>query len=157
MGTTVLVPTDFKNDAIDRLKVILQAQNDQCLNVILIHGIYLSNSISELLFFDEMDLKLELAGRDFLKQLDELVQELSSKMESIRLVLFTGFTQSAFDQFAEANRVDRIIIPTGRKLDCSHKKSKDILPFLQQSKVSKQRVALEIKSFLNASLQIKQI
>lgn len=157
METTVLIPTDFRSDAIDKARTLLQSLNEQRLNVILVHSVYLSTSISELLFFDEVDLKIELAGRSFLDQLNELEQELNPKVESIRLFLFSGFTQNAFDQFLEANKVDRIIIPTGIELDFSHPKSRDIRPYLRQSKVSKQFVALEIRSFMDPSFQIKSV
>lgn len=141
MAATILIPTDFKVSSIESLKALLQFQNEDSLNVLLVHGIYLSNSISDLLFFDQSDLKIEMAGKEFLNKLIDLEKELGSKVKSIQVTFFSGLRQSSFDQFAEANQVDRIIIPYELEFDWSHKKSMDILPFLHKSKIAKQLVA----------------
>lgn len=153
MGTTILIPTDFKTASLEPLKALLQFQHEDSLNVLLIHGIYLSNSISDLLFFDESDLKIEMAGKVFLNQLMELEKELGPKVKSIRIAFFSGFTQRSFDQFTEANQVDRIIIPYELEFDWSHKKSMDILPFLQKSKITKQLIAWDHNQYSGKSNQ----
>lgn len=141
MGATILIPSDFKVSSLEPLKALLQFQSEDSVNVLLVHGIYLSNSISDLLFFDQSDLKLELAGREFLSKLYDLEKEMGAKVASIQVVFFSGFTQSSFEQFTETNKVDRIIIPYELKFDWSHKKSMDILPFLHKSKLEKQLIA----------------
>ncbi len=153
MGATILIPTDFKVSSMEPLKALLQFQNEDSLNVLLVHGIYLSNSISDLLFFDQSDLKIEMAGKEFLNKLTELEKELGSKVKSIRVVFFSGFRQSSFDQFAEANKVDRVIIPYELEFDWSHKKSMDILPFLHKSKITKQLVAWDNNHYSSKSNQ----
>lgn len=141
MGATILIPTDFKVSSLEPLKALLQFQNEDSINVLLVHGIYLSNSISDLLFFDQSDLKIELAGKQFLKKLYDLEMEMGSKVASIQIAFFSGFTQSSFEQFTETNKVDRIIIPYELDFDWSHKKSMDVLPFLHKSKIKKQLIA----------------
>lgn len=153
MGATILIPTDFKGTSIEPLKALLQFQDEDSLNVLLVHGIYLSNSISDLLFFDQSDLKIEMAGREFLNKLIELEKELGPKVKSIQVRFFSGLRQSSFDQFAEANNVDRIIIPYELKFDWSHKKSMDILPFLHKSKITKQLVAWDNNHYSSESNQ----
>ncbi|WP_343748674.1 hypothetical protein [Fluviicola sp.] len=153
MGATILIPTDFKVSSLEPLRALLQFQNEDALNVLLVHGIYLSNSIPDLLFFDESDLKIEMAGKEFLKQLMDLEKELGTKVKSIRIAFFSGFTQSSFDQFTEVNQVDRIIIPYELEFDWSHKKSMDILPFLQKSKVTKQLIAWDNNQYSSKSNQ----
>lgn len=153
MGATILIPTDFKVSSLEPLKALLQFQDDESLNVLLVHGIYLSNSIPDLLFFDESDLKIEMAGKPFLNELMALEKELGSKVKSIRIAFFSGFTQSSFDQFAEANKIERIIIPYELEFDWSHKKSMDILPFLQKSKITKQLIAWDNNQYSSKSNQ----
>lgn len=153
MGATILIPTDFKDSSLEPLKALVQFQNEDAINVLLVHGIYLSNSISDLLFFDQSDLKIELAGKPFLNKLYEMEKELGSKVKSIQILFFSGFTQHAFEQFAETHRVDRIIIPYELEFDWSHKKSMDILPFLHKSKIKKQLIAWDNNQYSNKSNQ----
>lgn len=153
MGTTILIPTDFNTSSLEPLKSLLQFQKEDSIRVILVHGIYQSNSISDLLFFDQSDLKLEMAGKEFLGKLYKLEGELTPKVESIQVLFFSGFTNHSFDQFAEANGVDRIIIPYELEFDWSHKKSMDILPFLKKSKITKQLIAWDNNEYSNKSNQ----
>jgi len=153
MATTILIPTDFKGSSLEPLKALLQFQPEDSINVLLVHGIYLSNSISDLLFFDQSDLKIEMAGKEFLKSLYDLEIELSPKVTSIQIAFFNGFTQSSFDHFTETNRIDRIIIPYELHFDWSHKKSMDIIPFLHKSKVRKQLIAWDTNQYSNKSNQ----
>lgn len=153
MGTTILIPTDFKVSSMEPLKALLQFQTEDSINVLLVHGIYLSNSISDLLFFDQSDLKIEMAGKEFLKKLYDLEKELVPKVASIQIVFFSGFTQSSFEQFTETNKVDRIIIPYELRFDWSHKKSMDVIPFLHKSKIKKQLIAWDTNQYSNKSNQ----
>lgn len=154
MSTTILIPTDFKVSSLEPLKALLQFQAEDSINVLLIHGIYLSNSISDLLFFDQSDLKIEMAGKEYLSKLYDLEKELTPKVASIQIVFFSGFTHSSFEQFTETNKVDRIIIPYELNFDWSHKKSMDVIPFLQKSKVKKQLIAWDTNQYSNKSNQI---
>jgi hypothetical protein len=154
MGATILIPTDFNISSLEPLKALLQFQNEDAIHVLLIHGIYQSNSISDLLFFDQCDLKIELAGKEFLSKLTDLEKVLGSKVASIQIVFFSGFTQSSFDQFIETNKVDRIIIPYELAFDWSHKKSMDILPFLHKSKIKKQLIAWDNNQYSDKSNQL---
>lgn len=154
MGATILIPTDFNVSSLEPLKALLQFQNEDSIHVLLVHGVYQSNSISDLLFFDQSDLKIELAGKEFLSKLHDLEKELKSKVASIRIAFFSGFTQSSFEQFTETNKVDRIIIPYEIPFDWSHKKSMDILPFLHRSKIRKQLIAWDNNQYSNKSNQL---
>lgn len=151
MGATILIPTDFKVSSLEPLKALLQFQNEDSINVLLVHGIYLSNSISDLLFFDQSDLKIEMAGKQFLNKLYELEKTLGPKVSSIQIVFFSGFTQSSFEQFTGTHKVDKIIIPYELNFDWSHKKSMDILPFLHKSKIAKQLIAWDNNQYSNES------
>jgi hypothetical protein len=154
MGATILIPTDFNVSSLEPLKALLQFQDEDSIHVLLVHGIYQSNSISDLLFFDQSDLKIELAGKKFLSKLHDLEKELKSKVASIQITFFSGFTQSSFEQFTETYKVDRIVIPYEIPFDWSHKKSMDILPFLHKSKIRKQLVAWDNNQYSNKSNQL---
>lgn len=154
MGATILIPTDFKVSSLEPLKALIQFQKEDSIQVLLVHGIYQSNSISDLLFFDQSDLKIELAGKEFLSKLSDLEKELGSKVSSIQIAFFSGFTQSSFEQFTETNSVDKIIIPYELEFDWSHKKSMDILPFLHKSKIRKQLIAWDNNQYSSKSNQV---
>ncbi len=153
MGTTILIPTDFKVSSLEPLKALLQFQQEDSIKVLLVHGIYLSNSISDLLFFDQSDLKIEMAGKEYLRKLYDLEKELGSKVASIQVVFFSGFTQSSFEQFTETNKIDRIVIPYELNFDWSHKKSMDVIPFLHKSKIKKQLIAWDNNQYSSKSNQ----
>lgn len=153
MGATILIPTDFKVSSLEPLKALLQFQNEDSINVLLVHGIYLSNSISDLLFFDHSDLKIEMAGKEFLNKLYYMEKALGAKVGYIQIAFFSGFTQSSFEQFTETNKVDRIIIPYELNFDWSNRKSMDILPFLHRSKITKQLIAWDNNQHSNRSNQ----
>ncbi len=153
MATTILIPTDFKVSSLEPLKALLQFQAEDSINVLLVHGIYLSNSISDLLFFDQSDLKIEMAGKEYLQKLGEMEKELGAKVASVHIVFFSGFTQSSFEQFTETNKIDRIVIPYELNFDWSHKKSMDVIPFLHKSKIKKQLIAWDTNQYSNKSNQ----
>ncbi len=138
MGTKIVIPSDLKLTSIDHLRSILQFQSENELQVVLLHGIYPSNSISELLFFDKSDLKLAIAGRDFMKQIALLEDELGSKVKNIQVDFFAGFTQSSFNDYLETTKVDRVLIPNDFQFNWSHRQSMDVLPFLEKCKITKQ-------------------
>lgn len=138
MGTKIVIPSDLKLSSLEHLRSILQFQSENELQVILLHGIYLSNSISDLLFFDKSDLKLDIAGREFMKKLEQLEDELGNKVKSIQVDFFSGFTQSSFNNYLAAVKAEKVVIPNDFHFDWSHKKSMDILPYFTKCSIAKQ-------------------
>lgn len=150
MSTTVLIPTDFSMDSIESLRSLLLFQKEQKMRVLLIHGVHLGNSITELLFFDQKELKYEMAGRRFLNALENLEEELHNYVDDIQILFFTGATQSNFNHFVEANGIDRIIIPSEGAFDWSDRRSINIVPYLQKANVRKQVITWKKDPVTNA-------
>lgn len=144
METVVVIPSDLKMKSLDSLKSILQFQTEDRIHVILLHGVYLSNSISDLLFFDRTELKLHLAEKKFLLELLKLEQEMKPRLVDIQIEFFSGFTQSSFNAFMSTLGVDKIIIPQHFEFDWSNKKSMNILPFLLNSKLDKHLISSDV-------------
>jgi len=138
MGKKIIIPSDLKLSSIEHLRSILQFQSENDMQVILLHGIYLSNSISDLLFFDKSDLKLEIAGSRFMQRINDLEDELGPMVQGIQVDFFSGFTQSSFNNYLSAVKADKVIIPNDFRFDWSHKKSMDILPYFMNCQISKQ-------------------
>lgn len=154
MGTKIVIPSDLKLSSIEHLRSVLQFQSESNLQVVLLHGIYLSNSITDLLFFDKTDLKLEIAGREFMKELRALENELGNKVKSIQVDFFSGFTQSSFNNYLSAIKADKAVIPNDFPFDWSYKKSMDILPYFMKCTISKQYLSSSRNSVERATERV---
>jgi hypothetical protein len=111
MFKTILVPIDFSVECLNTLKLALQKEEGNRVNVILIYSETLNSSISDLLFYKPLKQIKQLTNKEF----DEAITIIKNRYESlihiIRFELFHGKTTQAFKLFAEANKVDMIYVP----------------------------------------------
>jgi hypothetical protein len=136
MEKTIVIPTDFTFQSLNVLKTVLNENNkDIKYNVILLHGIDLSDSIRDLLFFSKSKLINSLTNIEFDEACEVIRNKFTSQMSGFKLDLFTGFTQTAFNNYLEANEVDEVYI-SNLSLGMPHKKSFDLIPYIQKSKVA---------------------
>ncbi|MFN3639952.1 MAG: hypothetical protein ACK4UK_03460 [Flavobacterium sp.] len=136
MRKTVLIPTDFSIESLTVLKNFLHQADDQyTYDIILLHGTYLSDSISDLLFFSKGKILKELTNEAFEEACMILKNKFASKINSLRKDLYTGYTQSAFNSYVDANRITVACIPANFQWNLSNKKSFDLMPFINKSDV----------------------
>jgi hypothetical protein len=134
MKKTVLIPTDFTIDSLQILKKLLCNPNDELkYDIILVHGINLSDSISDLLYFSKKEIVEEMLSKDFDNALQIVKNKYNSIINSIRIELFSGYNGLAFDNFIEANKVDFAYIPNSYNYQLNNKKSVDIIPYINKS------------------------
>jgi len=149
MRKTILVPTDFSVESLHVLKNVLSnSKEGEIFNVILLHGVHLNDSITDLMFFSKGKMLRSLTNPEFEEACAILKNKFDSKVNSIRKDLFTGFTQATFDNYVEANRIDEICISDNYNLTFKGKGSYDIAPFIKNSKVTVKAIALETSSSL---------
>jgi hypothetical protein len=111
MSKTLLFPTDFTVASLAPVRKAIADHPREQLDIVLVHGIYLSDSITELLFFSRHATIKRLSSPEF-EDNCRILQELhADQINSFRTKLFTGLTQSTFDSFVEALRADRIYLP----------------------------------------------
>ncbi|HCZ35880.1 MAG TPA: hypothetical protein DHV26_08130 [Cytophagales bacterium] len=138
MKRTILIPTDFSIESLNLFKYAAQ-QAQEPLNIVLVHGQHLSDSIFDLLFRTRKDSVSKLSNPDFEDACRILRNKYASRINSFRIEIFSGVTQSAFQNFLEGNRITEILIPKTYKLQVSGK-SFDVLPYLRASSLAPQEV-----------------
>jgi hypothetical protein len=137
MQTTILIPTDFTIESLGLLKMALREHPNEQLEIVFVHGISLTDSITELLFFSPSRTLESLENANFREACAVMQNKFNWQLKSIKTVLFTGKTQSAFNQLLEIHRIDSIVVPTNRKLKPVIPTSSDLLPFIHKSRLAR--------------------
>jgi hypothetical protein len=138
MKRTILIPTDFSIESLNLFKYAAQ-QAIESLDIVLIHGLHLSDSILDLLFHNRTSSISKLTNSDFDDACRILCNKYASKINSMRIEIFSGFTNSAFQNFLEGNRITDIVVPKTYKLLLTGK-SFDLLPYIRAGKLPIQEV-----------------
>ncbi len=135
MKKNVLIPTDFTIESLNVVKSVLNNRPDGCrYNIVLLHGIRMSDSITDLLFFSKAKVLESLNSRSFEEACDVIKNKYASAVASIRTDIYTGNTRAAFNDYLIANRIDEVYIPGRYDLQLNSKKSIDILPYIKGCK-----------------------
>lgn len=134
MEKTVLIPTDFSIASLNIVKNYLNEQPAHMrLNIILLHGLHQTDSITGLLFYSKTRLLQDLVSKEFNEGCDVLKNKYASKIRSMRKDVFSGFTQAAFNQYVEANRVDEACVPILYNPKFKNNSSFDLMPYVKAS------------------------
>lgn len=134
MKKTILIPTDFSIESLHVVKSVLsKSHGEEVYDIILLHGVRMTDSITELLFFSSASLIDSLSNHQFNEACMVIKNKFSSQINSMRKDIFSGTTQSAFNNYIEANKVSKAYIPTNYELQLTSKKSFDILPYIKKS------------------------
>ena len=152
MEKTVLIPTDFSIASLNIVKNYLNQQPaDVRLNIILLHGLHQTDSITSLLFYSKSRMLEELTGKDFNEGCHVLKNKYASQIRTMRKDVFSGFTQAAFNQYAEANRIDEVWLVSHLSQQDSlynpkfkSKNSFDLLPYIKASKLRIETIGSEV-------------
>lgn len=137
MYKTVLLPTDFTNNTLNVAKKIIDNESIEKIDFVFIHGIHLTDSISDLLFFSKETVIEKLSNEDFKKSYT-LFQELyAEKINSLKIELFTGFTQTAFNNLLSALKIDEIYLPEDFPLVLTNAMSADLTKYLKRANIEK--------------------
>lgn len=136
MSKTILFPTDFSIASLKPIQAAISDHPDEKLDLVLIHGIHASDSITDLLFFSKSALVSDLSNEAFDSACKLLQNLFSNRINSLRIELFTGFTQSAFSAFLDGLRANKLYIPFS-KLELTNKLSMDLSSFIAKSNVEK--------------------
>lgn len=130
---TILIPTDFSSRSLSVVKTAMTSVKDEEAKLLLVHGIYLPDSISELLFFSKSRLINSLETEDFVSSCWLIRNHFQSKIKSLHLDIFTGLTMAAFKEYLEVNQVDEAFIPKNQTFSRRHQRSFDVVPYIRKS------------------------
>jgi len=143
MKKTILFPTDFSIQSLNIVKSVLNDKNDgQKYDIILLHGFHSGDSITDLLFASKTRWVDELTNNDFEDACEVIRNKFESRIRTIRKDVFTGYNQSAFDYYVEVNNITEAYLPVNYKLQVSHRRSFDIVPFIQKSNLMLKEIVL---------------
>lgn len=106
---TLLIPTDFKLQSLNCIPKLTQQFYPHKLNIILVHTIGVTDSISELLMLSRRSAEYRHIPDAFYKACNEIKRDYKININEIRIEFFYGNTVAAFKNFLEGNEVDAII------------------------------------------------
>ncbi len=130
---TILIPTDFTIESLNTVKGAFQQNHeDEKLNLILVYSAFLSDSITDRLFFSKENYLTSLQSEKFREACQILLNTYTSRVHSFRIELFSGFRQQAFVNFLEANAVDEVFVPATYALKLTTPRSFDSLRYFQK-------------------------
>lgn len=131
MVKTILVPTDFRIESLNTLKYALRENVISGIDVILLHACFLSDSITDLLFYSKDAVVKEHLTSHFTEALF-IVRNRHKEINSLRIEVIHSNRSDMFARFLKANKVDEIYLPKNYKLQ-PLKKSFNPLPHLSSS------------------------
>ncbi|NVK84821.1 MAG: hypothetical protein HWE21_10905 [Cytophagia bacterium] len=143
---TILIPTDFQIKSLRLVREVLQNNPDEELKIILTHGIYLSNSITDLLFFSKSKFLDELVTEDFNTSCDLIRNTYESQLKGLFIDTFSGLTKSSFQNFLNAHQIDEIYYFDNKPFVAYCKKSFDLKPYILKSKVKQVAIKWDAKA-----------
>lgn len=158
MRKTVVIPTDFSVESLNVLKTLLnEGDHLYQYDIILLHGLRLSDSITDLMFMSRTKLINELSNPAFEEACTVIRNKFGSLINSIRKDIFTGMTQSAFDNYLEANQVHDIYVSAHNTYQLTSRRSFDILPFVYQSPAMIHQVTYQTENVLPEKGKVAEV
>lgn len=156
MGKNILVPIDFSIESLNTLKKMMQ-ESTGTFNIILLHGAYMSTSITELLFYSKDKLIKELSNDEFNEAIHILKNKYDSNIESIRIDIFSGYNRAAFNNYVEANAIDEVVVATNFQYKFNNKKSFDWLPMAYKANVKIHELQIHQEMIMPEKGQLAEI
>ncbi len=140
MDKKILIPIDFRIESLNTLKYALEERKQEKSTIILMYSEHISDSITELLFYDSAKKIKALASSEFNDAIAIILNTYESSLHAIKIELFNGMNKNAFLNFYTAQRIDLIYLPKDYRLK-PHKNGFDPIPLIKKSKVEYKEVA----------------
>lgn len=132
MKRTILIPIDFSVDSLIPVRLAADLNIYTELEIVLMFCHHLPGSITDLMFYNPSKIIKQYNNPKFEEACDILLNKYASKIKKIRIELFHGKTDSAFDNFIIGNKIDELIYPKNYNLN-NYKNSFDPIPFMKKS------------------------
>lgn len=124
---TLLIPTDLELASLKCLPEVTNRYYPEKLNIVLVHMIKMTDSITELLMLSRRTSEHKKLTPEFISTFTDFQENHSDVIEHIRVEFFYGSTVSAFKNFLEANGIEEVIniknysfkLPTKQSIDPS--------------------------------------
>jgi hypothetical protein len=145
MTKNILIPSNFEINSLKLLKNYLSNNSNdfEKVNIILLKGINLTSSITDLLFFSKKKLIDSHCSAEFNDACDVIKNKFDTHINSIRKDIFTGYNLNSFNNYIEANKIDLAILPSKPFPKESSRYIFDIIPFVNKSKLNTQIIEVQ--------------
>jgi hypothetical protein len=137
MSIKIAFPTDFTVESLNLVKQAIEDHPNEKIDFLLVHGIHATDSITDLLFFSKGKIISSLTNPVFEEVCSMMRKHFAPAVNSFRIELFMGFTQTAFTNFMISMQVNKIYLPESYNLKLKNKMSADLMPYIQRSKIKK--------------------
>lgn len=134
MQKSILIPIDFNVESLNTVKLALIANAGHEVNVTLLYGEHLSNSVSDLLFYSPNKILGRCMTPQFSDALHILRNSFGASLKSCHLELFHGRYQAAFDNLVHARNISEIYVPSQYTLQLKGE-AFDLMPFMRRSTI----------------------
>jgi hypothetical protein len=134
MPKRILIPIDFNVESLNTLRRALDGLGDTQVDVVLMYSEYLSDSITEMLFYSPDQKRKEMMPPIFKEALTILKNRYEKTLLSISIEFFNGSGTAAFKNFVEGQKIDIIFIPKGYTWK-PLKKGFNPIPIIKKSKL----------------------
>lgn len=138
MQTTrkIVIPTDFSVKSLSHIVHILeQSSEEERLEIILLHGVYPSDSISELLFTSTSSLLASLQTPEFVNSCNLIKNKFQSRIKAMYADVLPNNSRAYLANYLEANAIEEVYIPMNYTMNFQSKRSFDIRSLLQKGTV----------------------
>lgn len=108
---TLLIPTDFTQQSIESIPALARQYYPQKINVVLVHMLKITDSISELLMLSRRSAEYRHIPDNFYKRCIDLEEKHNHLINKIAITFFYGSTVAVFNNFLDANEIDAIVTP----------------------------------------------
>jgi hypothetical protein len=156
MAKTILIPIDFKIESLNTLKLALNSLKSEHTNVVLMYTEYLTDSITELLFYSPKKIIKSLKSPEFEEAISIIKNRYETMIDSIDIKLFHGYNVNAFKIFVEAKKIDTIYIPKNYSLRTSQNGFNPI-PLIKKSKLPYQEIEWETSTYTSEQVQLNAL
>lgn len=141
----IIIPTDFTVRSLSLIKEVVKTNiDDDKVDILLVHAVHLPSSITELLFYSKSKLIRSITSNKFEDAISILKNKYASKINSIEVDIYSGYTKSAFKNYIEAKQVEKAYIPSVNILSKVHSKSFNLIPII--NKTMDEVVKIEVSS-----------
>ena len=157
MQKKILIPTDFSVQSLNILKSILSNNSSKTrLDIILIHGFRLSDSIMDLLFYSKHQQISALTTSEFKEACGVIKNKYDSQINSLTIELFSGFNVSAFNNYLEANKIDEIFI-SDKEMTFTNKSSFDLSHYIKKCRINSSTINISNNSIFPEKGKVAEV
>ncbi|MES2513361.1 MAG: hypothetical protein V4580_04425 [Bacteroidota bacterium] len=132
MQKTILIPTDFTIESLVTVKQAISQNPDTKLNIVLLYSCFITDSITDLLFYSPDKIINEHCHQNFHDAISIIRNRFSEKIEDMTIEVFHGYSVLSLENFAKKNEIDHIYISKNYAIK-EVKNQFDIAPFVKKS------------------------